>query len=224
MTLVVHAYGAYASYANADIPWRQDDYNVNKLVKALKGKEFKGHADIRGADGRSRRITHQNPQAALLLFSMWAATRLRDQQLHRVVLVPVPSSSCTVFGQPTAPMQMATSVQALLGRPCRVEPWLRFQQVMTKSSEGGTRNPVTLRQALVASDDVAACEVVLVDDVKTTGAHLKACARVLREHGASVSTALVAAATVWAPAPRPWVIDPEDIEATRGLDSLSDFL
>jgi hypothetical protein len=224
MTLVVHAYGAYASYANADIPWRQDDYNVNKLVKALKGKEFKGHADIRGADGQSRRITHQNPQAALHLFSTWAATRLRDLQSRRVVLVPVPSSLCTAFGQPTTPMRMATSIQALIGRPCRVGPWLRFKQVMTKSSEGGTRNTLTLRHALVASDDVVDCEVVLVDDVKTTGAHLKACAKVLRENGASVSIALVAATTVWAPAPRPWVLDPEDIEATRGLDSLSDFL
>jgi hypothetical protein len=33
VTLFVHAYGAYASYVEP--PWRQADYDIDKLVKVL---------------------------------------------------------------------------------------------------------------------------------------------------------------------------------------------
>ena len=221
MALVVHALGAYASYPIDRIGWRRSDFDVNKLVKSLKGEPVKGYSHLRDVNNKIHRIAEGDNTPALLYFSAWAARRLLSLKLGRIALVPVPSSSCTSYRSDTTPCAMARAIQERLGRTASVQQWLRFVEKMPKSHEGGTRRVEVLEKQLRVSSKMAApATVVLIDDVKTTGAHMKACARKLREFGAVADVAVVAASTVWDQVPDPWSLDPDDLEAP--LDT-SDF-
>lgn len=219
MSLIVHAMAAYASYPIADTPWRQVDYNINKLVKSLKGEPFNGYANMQDIDGHWRQITTQS-DIPYYLFARWASQRLRDLNLGQIILVPVPSSSCITYDAVTTPVKMARSIQQMLGTTASVGQWLRFCEVMTRSHEGGTRNQAVMENQLRISNAVTPSRVVLVDDVKTTGSHLKACANRLREAGATIDIAIVAASTVWIQHQSPLNISPEELEFEIDIDGM----
>ncbi|MBZ2206536.1 ComF family protein [Massilia soli] len=214
MSLILHALSAYASYKREVINWRAIDYDINKFVKALKHKEFRGAGGLTDMHGTRLQFDKSNPDNALIIFGCWGVRRLRRLNLGDVVLVPVPSSKCVEFGLDSAPQRMARALRTIGQRDeISVEPWLRFRHAMpSASSDGGTRNVNVLRDSLVVSSAVKRKKVVLIDDVKTTGSHLRACAQVLRENGVEVKTVLVAASTVWEQHPHPLGLDPEDLE------------
>lgn len=221
MALIVHSMVAYPVYASQETAWRQADYNANKLVKSLKGDAINGYADIRDVDGTWVRINNQSCEPAYRLFRNWGARRLAELNEGPVVLVPVPSSTCTTFDMVTTPVRMSHALaQASPAGQASVGQWLRFNEPMQSSRTGGTRRRAALRENLRLSDAFAAARVVLVDDVKTTGSHLRACADVLRDAGATVETVIVAGTTVWEQHATPFLLDPEDLEG--GFD-LSGF-
>ena len=74
---------------------------------------------------------------------------------------------------------------------------LRWKTIMTPSSQGGTRDPQELYDNLVVTKEPPKGSLVLIDDVRTTGAHLLAAAGRLAEKGARVPLAVCAARTVW---------------------------
>jgi predicted amidophosphoribosyltransferase len=73
---------------------------------------------------------------------------------------------------------------------------LRWKEVMIPSSRGGTRNPQILYENLVLTTRPPTTQVILIDDVRTTGAHLIATAAKLAEAGTPSSLAICAARTV----------------------------
>jgi predicted amidophosphoribosyltransferase len=113
---------------------------------------------------------------------------------------------------------MARAIKARMNGAPAVGRWLRFAEPMLQSHAGGTRNKATLEDAMRCSPAATECRVVLVDDVKTTGGHLRACASVLRKAGATVETVVVAASTVWEQHPDPLNVDPVDLEAVHDFD------
>ena len=64
---------------------------------------------------------------------------------------------------------------------------------MVPSSRGGTRDPQTLYENLVVTKEMPAGSIVLVDDVRTTGAHFVATRARLAEKGIACSLAVCAA-------------------------------
>lgn len=213
MALIVHSMVAYPVYPSQETAWRQPDYNANKLVKSLKGDQINGFAIVRDVNGTYVRITAQSSEPAYRLFGNWGARRLTQLNLGSVVLVPVPSSACTAFDMVTTPVKMARALrQAMPQGQAAVGQWLRFHEAMQSSRTGGTRNREVLRDNLRLSEAFAPSRVVLVDDVKTTGAHALACADVLRAAGANVEILVAAGTTVWSQHETPFDLAPEDLE------------
>jgi predicted amidophosphoribosyltransferase len=73
---------------------------------------------------------------------------------------------------------------------------VQMADVLSHPSGAGAMMPAMLRNRLAARWSVRDKIVVLVDDVRTTGATLEECARVLSAHGAREVRALTAAAAV----------------------------
>jgi hypothetical protein len=219
MTLLVRALGAYRSEISSD--WRPTDYLIRNLVRSLKGESFKGYSYFK-LGGKAYQITEQDNKAAYTLWSNWAAVRLRnDLKLGKATLVPVPSSSHTAFGQDTGPVRMANSIAALIPKEAVVGNFLRHKSKQPRAhSEGGTRDPDRIETTLACNVTDTSLPAVLIDDVMTTGGHLKACARVLRSHGVRVEHVLVAGRTVWEVVQEPLRIAPEDIEAVLDFDDI----
>jgi hypothetical protein len=222
MSIWVHARGAYR--ADVGSKWRQEDYLVRNFVKSLKGEKFNGYSDF-DLNGKTFRITHKNPGPAYDAWSDWAVSRVRDElKLGPVTLVPVPSSAQTEFQQDTCPVRMAERVARDAPDLCSVGYYLRHAAARQSAhGQGGSRHPDEIERALRCAPVDTRRPVVLIDDVVTTGGHLKACARVLREQGVEVEYAIVAARTVWQAVPAPLTVEAEDIEAVKAFD-LDEFL
>lgn len=80
-------------------------------------------------------------------------------------------------------------------RGWRHEPLLkRVQRTAAQTSIPPSQRPANVRHAFAMAEvDLEGRDVILVDDVKTTGATLARCARLLRQHGARTIHATVAA-------------------------------
>jgi len=95
------------------------------------------------------------------------------------------------------------------------EVWdrLRWKTIMTPSSQGGTRDPQELYDNLVVTKQPPPKgSLMLIDDVRTTGAHLLAAAARLAEKGGRVPLAICAARTVWNQDEEPFSILEEQLE------------
>src|SRR5262249_51816792 len=75
----------------------------------------------------------------------------------------------------------ANAVAAQSGGQFTVAPALVFREPQQKSQEGGTRNPYELEDAYRITEKVSG-QIILLDDVCTTGGHIIAAAWKLASH------------------------------------------
>lgn len=136
MTLWVHATGAYR--ADVGSKWRDADFNVRNLVKALKGEPFKGYSNIQFT-GKTYSFSAANTAPAYEVWSHWAASALSGLELGRVTLVPVPSSGQVQYGQITSPVKMGNALAALMPKQeAVVGNFLRHRTQQPKAHRGGS--------------------------------------------------------------------------------------
>lgn len=195
MALWLHVHGGYPSYAGLGIHWNDDDWRAYKMVKALKGEPFKGYADVRRPTGQPIRISETNPTGAFRVFGEWGAAKLQQLGLKGGWLVPVPSSTCLALGSDVKGRGLASAI-AHRAPGFTVLEALCWGAALQKSSAGGPRDFDTLYANLRIQQKLPAGNIILVDDVITTGGHLLACAAGLRHFGGQVEHALCAAQTV----------------------------
>jgi hypothetical protein len=185
----------YSTYVTT-IPYKHDDtFHANKFVKAIKGDPVRSPAaevpvPIGGA---RRRLTQANRGDVFEWFGEMSAHCLEEEN---AVLVPIPSCKAItrreVEAGPT--FRLARALGARTG--CPVEPRLWWKVPMESSRRGGPRNPHLLRTKLVlGATEYPDLPIVIVDDVVTSGGHMRAVDVVLRESGAEVLFALAAAST-----------------------------
>jgi hypothetical protein len=196
MSLWLHAHGAYPSYADMGLSWRGVDHDAHMFVQTLKGNSINGYVNMRDASGKVHRITTNDPSPAFAIFGEWGAKSIAAQGLNHGVIVAVPASSCVSLGADEKGRKLAKSIA---DRMPGFEVWepLHWHKALTKAADGGPRDFETLLSNLRVLTPASAKQMVLVDDVVSTGGHLKACATALRFFGHTVDHALTAAQTVW---------------------------
>jgi hypothetical protein len=107
-----------------------------------------------------------------------------------IILVPVPNSYCSL-GNSEAPRtrRLADAIASKIVGAIVCDS-LRWKQTQQASHLGGSRDPQKLYRELSLTHVPPQGTVVLVDDVVTTGAHLRAAAAKLKSTGRQCSYAL----------------------------------
>lgn len=179
--------------------WQQHDWAARNMVKAIKHKPFNGTSRILMKTGSTVTIdtTDNGRKRALGLLSVSIAKKIVSTGYINVLVVPIPSSDHVDAGASFTGGRIANAIQVY--NPNLVAtPSLYFSEKLPKSSEGGGRDSLLIEAKLRGGDDIPpGSEIVLLDDVFTTGAHMRAVTRYLRKKGHTVKDGFVVARTRW---------------------------
>ena len=182
-----------------DDPWEDRHYRARNLVKALKCKPFNGYSDFRGTDGKYYRVQDSpaGQEVALLIAGTWIGKMMEEAGYEHAVVVPIPASDHVAAGGDFTGGRLAAKIMEL--RPGLVAaPALHFATAMAASSAGGGRNSQVVQANLRGGEALLdRGPIVLLDDVYTTGAHIRGAARYLASLGIQVEDSFVLARTVW---------------------------
>jgi hypothetical protein len=125
-------------------------------------------------------------------------------------VIPVPSSAHTNPVEEFTGRRISEAVQAA-HPPFVSTPALYFDQAMPPARGGGSRNPNAILPHLRLAGLPPVGPVVLLDDVCTSGGHLIASARFLRQHGIEVEDAFVIGRTRWERPESMWSVATEQL-------------
>lgn len=160
---------------------------VKKFVDALKGRTIKKWASIPVGKGPKRLLEQANAKDAVDWFGEMAADILRNEAIRgRPVLVPFPSSKCDTTIAESKTKRLANAIAARF--QADVADIIRFDAPQPSAhEEGGTRDPEEIYQHLRLQGRILKGRpYILVDDVLTSGGHIRAAAALLAKHGARV--------------------------------------
>jgi Phosphoribosyl transferase domain len=191
-------------------------YQANKYVNALKGRDVNGYADI-PVRTKTQRLNQATRHKAVGWFGLHAADLLEAAGVKPPFqLVPIPNSGAGVGTDVVSrTVALAEAVEEAIDRPTiGVLDVIRWD-VPLESARGGAgpRFADQLYPHVHLADDFDETErIVLVDDVLTSGGHLKAVAAKLRAAGADVIHAVVGGRTVHEVVPDSWapIVEPLD--------------
>lgn len=199
---------------NVSIPWRKGaggDHDAHDFIKALKDKHFNGYAQVPVCGGLHR-LTDDNASEAVQWFGKMAVAYLLEKKIKGpFVIIPVPNSSSLVdsTAKPrTRKLARAIAEQLAKGDHIVLD-CLRFRKNQgSANSEGGPREAARIYKNLTTlRGDIAEFQrrvedrenyyVLLVDDVITSGGHLRACAARLKKIGLEVDLIICGGKTVY---------------------------
>ena len=185
---------SYCRYlADIRFPWRQANYDVAKIVRAIKEEPFRGYADLK-IGGATKRLDPDHPQIA----TEWFIERVIEETKFSPgdhILCPIPDSQCTPLSTHTPrTVQLA---RTLSKRVPQLKVWhhLKFKKPMPRK----LRDEELMYQNLLCTAPVPEGYLILLDDVCTTGAHARAAQRRLTVHGARDMCAMSVARTLLEP-------------------------
>jgi hypothetical protein len=197
MPLPVVCYCRYL--ANRSIFWRPEDFDSYKFVHALKGHQLNKHCFV-PVRGTQRKLSNENLEDAVEWFGIFGADRLaKTNIIGNIAVVPIPSSGCTVSSSVRPPARKLARAVCDSFQGARLFDCLRWKQNLgSASKEGGPRDASVLYDNLrLMAKPPAGSRVVLIDDVLTSGGHLRACAARLKIGGAHVDLAICGGRTLY---------------------------
>jgi len=219
---IAHACGYYSELAvKAGKPRPRDPpfWEAYMFCLAVKSGKFHHNFYIERAAGRLN-ITRNNFNLVRPTFGTWVAKKLPSFVDKPLLVVPVPSKSALSGIETFASLEMAQ--QALKGTTYEssVFDGLRWNKKLQKAHEGGPRKRADLLPLLDMKSgvDVEGKQIVLIDDLFTTGGSLLACQDRLIAAKANVLGAITCGRTVYDATEPPFKA--RDFELT---DELSDY-
>ncbi|MEG3148407.1 phosphoribosyltransferase [Sphingomonas sp. ZT3P38] len=199
--------------------FRKEDWAARNLVKAIKHEDFKGYSDIKTGNSTIRiDNTVSGRNRALNAVAGALANKISQAGYQNAAVIPIPSSSHVNPNAVFTGRRIAEAIRAKNGAFVST-PVLYFDEPLQKSAGGGgTRNAGAIQAHLRLANCQLPPSVVLLDDVCTTGGHLKAAARFLAEHGVEVQDAFVIGRTVWEQPDNMFAVQTEEMQTTSLFD------
>lgn len=194
------------------VPWRHEDHNAHKYIQALKGHSINGYAPIL-VNGVRHRLQDSNRDLAIDWFGETAANYITHKHKKRpLALVPVPSSNCVIGSKIIPPA--SRMADAIASRLENVTVWdgLRWSEAMVPTHKGGIRSADHSYAHLRITKKVPQAELVIVDDVLTSGSHIRAIAAKLAASKGTCKLAVCAGRTVGEQVEDPFAIIEEKLE------------
>ena len=179
------------------VQWTQPYYSANKLVKAVKGQEVRGFANLNLA-GIPFTLNRNSAPQAIPYMAQVIVKELRQLLSTPHYVVPIPHSACTLSSSESPKLCTLANLIASSNAASTVWDGLRWDDELQKSSQGGTRNYQIILDNYQAIHSLPQSRrVILLDDVATTGNHLLAAANFLKQSFKSVcDVAIVVGRTV----------------------------
>lgn len=223
MPLTVISFATYLSAVGT--AWREQDWDTYKFIKAIKAQPFKYSARI-PVVGTLRYLAMSNANDSLGWFAEMANAYLWQKQTPGpLVLVPLPNSSC-VLGTNNIPRTFFQA-QALAQRlnNTTVLDCLRWKEARASASGGGgSRHPQILYNNLAATTPVPqGTRLIIIDDVRTSGGHLKAARALLLGQNGYCDLAICAGRTVKNQDQEPFSMLEEEIDDWWPMPSFFNF-
>lgn len=211
----VHAICGYPGKSEAwNGDWENVHFRARNLVKGVKREQFGGYSDWRAKNKNQVLRQYSNEQGNKLALAV-AASKLVDlfdaAGIQTALVVPVPSSQTINPGADYTGIRLAREIEAR--RPGLVAtPVLYFDSPQPSAHDGGgERRWHMILPHLRGTPIAAAGQVVLLDDVLTSGGHLRACRRFLDGKGRDPTDAFVIGRTVWERPADMFAVPPETL-------------
>jgi hypothetical protein len=174
----VHFMTAYlAGHYDSNDALYEPHMSTLAFVKTIKHDRVKSRRRLLGLE-----MTLENRENVLDLFGAWAALTLTDM-IGNFCLVPIPGSKVDVTvpqgqqdvgGRSRPPLDMARAICSALEGRAHISDILRFKTSHAAVHGGQRLSAGELSGQYVCLSPPGPGTVVFVDDVYTTGAHLKA--------------------------------------------------
>jgi hypothetical protein len=191
---------SFYTYRTSGRGWTAPQIGVLRFVRAIKkqplaakpGGPDSGYLLVNGTEPK-RLLRPKNANEAFDWYAEMATKWIRTELgTMRVVLVPIPNSDCTQLVAASRTRALADAIIEHVSAPI-VADVLRWRHVMVPAHRGGPRTPELLYPELRLKPPNWTPTVrphVLIDDVSTSGGHIRACAALLVSRGANVALAI----------------------------------
>lgn len=195
---VYYACSYYSDLAHNRVKRRPEPYwDSRNFVYAVKTGIYKRPFNVPRPNGNVP-IRENNVGLARQWFGEYVLECLKAENVKDdVLLIPVPSKDAKYEAQTYRSLEML--VQALSGTQyvSQVCDGLIWEAQLQRSHEGGVRSRDEYRRKMLLRYDLKGRDVVLIDDLITTGASILAAADVLRSCGANVLGSIACGKTVY---------------------------
>jgi hypothetical protein len=156
---------------DVDIAWRPEDHTALKMVKAVKGDDFKGYFELT-VGGIRKRLSNSNIKEFIELVPGARQRALKKEVSTKAVIVPIPNSHVTDPEQEYfRTFELARALAKISDSLFEAVPALVFREPQEKSREGGPRSPYHFESVYEIKKKVSG-PIILLDDVVTGGGHL----------------------------------------------------
>jgi hypothetical protein len=185
----------YSQWAHEHIaPRSQDQWYSFKFCRAVKNRRINGTLTFPWQAGPEI-IGVQNVGRARWIFGVFIKYTLERLNLQSPVIIPVPSKDGLIGAPSFRSLEMITEATAEHGN-WTIAPVLRFSQALVAANAGGPRGREALRPYLRVSSAPPSGELILVDDIITSGGSLLASYDALAGVGRPPVAAIVCGHTV----------------------------